>query len=366
MKKIFLMSAYLVFIFLSMYADDGTIREIQVNGESVMICSLDKVKNKETIPLSQLVESCTLIQLDDKDEALFKPWFTTVTDKYIGVRQQGQAAYKLFDRKGKFLCDVGRVGQGPGEYSISIYDDIIDDKNGLIYLVPMTGKKILIYNTSGKFLKDIEFPHSINKGKIQLSVDETLSVIHMPFANQKIAFQVDKNGKIIKDLNASPIFKIESYDGEIFNTRNTSAFEFLHTSSDTLYHYDTKRNKIVPIYSIEVKGNDKPFRQYMELNNRYLTMTFGKGLISTDKKTKNSSYVTVVNDFYGGLEMPVNIVTIRNGYYVLNLEPGQLIERIEKRMTEGSCTDKDKQVLKKLLSGLDENANNILFVGKLK
>ena len=39
---------------------------------------------------------------------------------------------------------------------------------------------------------------------------------------------------------------------------------------------------------------------------------------------------------------------------------------IEKRLSESSCTEKDKEVLNKLLASLDEEGNNVLFVGKLK
>jgi hypothetical protein len=113
-------------------------------------------------------------------------------------------------------------------------------------------------------------------------------------------------------------------------------------------------------------GTEKPFRQYMELPNLYVTNIFGKGLVNTDKKTNHSTYLKIVNDYYGNIETPGYVVNFRNGWYVYNLEPGQLKTKIEKHLNESSCSEQDKQKLNKLLSTLDEDANNVLFIGKLK
>lgn len=359
-----LLIAFILAIFTAC-ADDGSVTEKIVNGHKLTICSLDKVKKTETLPLSSLVENCTLLNFEDIDEALFKPWFTTVSEKYIGVRQQGNGQFKLFDRSGKFLCNVGSVGQGPGEYAITLYDEIIDDKNNLIYLAPMMGDKILVYTTSGKFVKKITAPHQLHKPKLFLS-DGILTVLHMPFEGDKgVVFQFDADGKLIKELATQKHLVVENFNGEIFNTRNTAVFDFLSTSSDTLYHYNVKNNRIEPVFTMTVNSG-KPFKQYFELNDRYITNVFGKGLISTDKKNKTSSYIKVVNDYFGNMAMPAYVINLRNGYFVHNLEPAQLKEAIEKRLAESDCSEQDKEKLTKLSSSLNENANNVLFIGKLK
>jgi hypothetical protein len=332
-------------------------------------CSLEDVKEVEILPLSSLVEDCSLIHLDNNtDEALFKAWFITVTDRYIGVRQQNKGAFKLFDRSGKFLCNVGSVGQGPGEYSTTLYDDIIDDENELIYLSPFVGEKIWVYNTSGKHIKNIPLPNNMGKAKLHLS-DDIISVVYMPFDNDKfVAYQITTEGKVLKSVPTPSHFVVGSFNGEMFNTRNTSEFDFRTTNSDTLYHYDIKNNVIAPEFVMSVKSSEKPFRSYVELKDKYLTCVFGKEykVVATNKDTKNSSYIRVVNDYYGNLEVPISVVTFRNGWFVYNLEPTQLIEQIEKRLAESNCSEQDKQQLNALLPTLDENANNVLFIGKLK
>jgi hypothetical protein len=322
----------------------------------------------KTIPLSAFVENCTILNLDNRDEALVGSGFTTITDKYIGVRQNNKKPYKLFDRSGKFLCDVGGIGQGPGEYAFTLYDDLIDDKNDLVYLIPMRTNKIFVYNTSGKFVREINYPETLNKPKLHLS-NGILTVFHMAFpGNKAIAIQFDASGKVIKELVPPADLKAQDYNGEIFNTRNTDAFEFVHTSKSVLYHYNVKDNELVPVFTFKIGGDEskRPFCQYMELNNHYITFVFGKGLVCTDKKDNSSSYINVVNDFLGNLPVYFSVVSLRNGWYVINIEPAALIDQIDKYLTEGKPGEKDRQALQKLRSSLDDDANNVLVMGKLK
>jgi len=363
---------------------DGSVSIVNVGNNKVAVFSLNELKSDEvTISLSNLVEGCEMVQLDNQDEALLnRNPFTTVSEKYIGVRESGQP-YKLFDRSGKFICNVGAIGRGPGEYTISAYDDIIDDNNELIYLAPFTGNKILVYSTSGKFLKDINAPHSLQKPKIFLS-DNILTVVHMPFQdNNAMAIQFDvSTGEVVNELAPPPYFIVQSFDGEIFNTRNTPAiFDFLHTSSDTLYHFDVKKNKILPVFTITYTGSEKPFKQYFQLNKDLFMANVGflvtdsetgrqhygnyKSVV-TDLKSKTSSYANVVNDYYGNLPVPSSVVTYRNGYWVNNSSHEQLIASIEKRLAENSCTENDRKTLTKLLSSLNVDDNNVVFIGKLK
>jgi len=349
---------------------DGSVTIVDVGGSKMAVFNLNELKtDTATILLSALVEGCSLVQLESTEDAYCHPWFTTVSEKYIGVRQRGNRPYMLFNRSGKFLRAVGSVGRGPGEWTISLYDDIIDDKNELIYLAPFMGDKILVYNTSGVFLKDIVAPQRLNKPKIFLS-DNVLTVVHMAFTNDKaIAYQFDVNtGQVLKELSPPTHLRAENFDGEIFNTRNVSGtFDFTHTSSDTLYHFNAESNKIQPLFMMTYSSSEKPYKQYYLLNNHMiLTNVFGKGLVATDLKSMTSSYIKVVNDFYGNMPAPTYIVQLRNGYWVHNIQPEQLIEDIEKRLAKRNCTDAEREILKKTLSTTKEGANNVVFFGKLK
>jgi len=114
-------------------------------------------------------------------------------------------------------------------------------------------------------------------------------------------------------------------------------------------------------------SSEKPWKQYYQLNkDLLLTNVFGKGLVATDLKNKTSSWIKVANDYYGNMPMPAGIVQFRNCYFVHNIQPEELMSEIEKRLAVSSCTEKDKQILKKTLLTLKENDNNVVFIGKLK
>jgi len=370
---------------------DGTVSEVSVNGHKMYVFSLDELKSGiVTVPLSSLVESCDLIQLENHKDALINTRFTTVTEKYIGVIQS-MDSYKLFDRSGKFLGKVGAIGRGPGEYFISIYDDIIDDKNELIYLAPLSSDRILVYSISGKFIKEIVSPQWLAKPKMFLS-NNILTVVQMamdsPYnpemnSNRAMVIQFDiNNGKVLREFAPPEHLVVQSYDGEIFNTRNMPlVFDFSHTSSDTLYHFDVTNNRILPVFLMRYHSTEESWKNYIQLNkNLFMTGVYFletnpetrrlgyvyKGLVATDLKTKTSSWVDVVNDFYGNMSVQVSNASFRNGYFVHNIEPELLKAKMEARLAEKNCTEKDRETLKKIVSTLDENANNVVFIGKLR
>jgi len=72
-----------------------------------------------------------------------------VNDKYY-VLDYVNKCVLVFDETGKFSHRVGRVGQGPGEYS-ALSDFIVDTKNGYIYLLT-NSSTIYAYDNGGDFL----------------------------------------------------------------------------------------------------------------------------------------------------------------------------------------------------------------------
>ena len=356
---------------------DGSVSEVIVNGDKMYVFSLDDLKSDTaTVLLSSLVDNCILVQLETTEEAYFRYGSTTVTEKYIGIRSE-RAPYKLFDHSGRFLRNIGAIGNGPGEWTISLYDDIIDDKNELIYLSSFVSNKILVYSTSGQFVKEIVTPARLQKPKIFLS-DNILTVVHMPFQNDKaVAYQFDvKTGELLSELAPPACFIVQSFDGELFTRRNVpGVFDFVHTSSDTLYNFDVKNNKILPVFRAISGTPEKFWLSYSSLNKEiFLTNVsvlseeqqryMGVGTVATDFKTKTSSWVKAVNDFYGG--MPISIGSVGNGYWVRNIHPERLMEEIENRLAQKGLSENDRQILNKTLSTLKENTNNVVFIGKLK
>ena len=380
-KSKILLVALVFSAYFCSYQGVGLVTIVDMKGSKMAYFNLNELSTDiATIPLSSLVEDCMLVQLESIGSAYVGHGDITVTKKFIGI-SQFDAPYKLFDLSGKFLRNIGAIGRGPGEWSVGEpYDAIIDDKNELIYFSLFMSDKILVYSTSGQFMKELVTPHKIQKPKMFLT-DDILTVAHIPLPNDRaIAFQFDVNtGKILKELAPPAHLVIPDLRSELISSRNVQGvFDLHYTSVDTLYHFDLKNNRLLPAISMSYFSNERVMKRYSQLNqNMFLAnvLTFvpnmgnrgvfrGDVPVATDITFKTSTRINVVNDFFGSISSP--ITAIRNGYFVFNIQPEELIEEIERRLAQSNCTESDRKILTKTLSNIEKGTNNVVFIGKLK
>ena len=145
---------------------------------------------------------------------------------------------------------------------------------------------------------------------------------------------------------------------------NVPDLSFHLTSVDTLYHYIKSENRIVPKFTLDFGAmEEKPIHIYNEIPGYYIAIVFGQGNIFVDKEKQQARYVRLVNDFCGGMKVMLNF---KDGWVWRIFEPGYLIEYIQDRMNDSDCTEEDRKKLQSLLDTIDEDDNNIMFLGKLK
>ena len=162
----------------------------------------------------------------------------------------------------------------------------------------------------------------------------------------------------------------------------------LPTRKDTLYHYDFHHNVLIPHFTMTfTTTNPIPNHDYFELPHHFLGTTaeniqISKNIFGTtnhkhfiiDKATGKGAYMHLVNDFLGNEELPLTSFdgnfppypNFRNGYYILNQDPGNLRDRLEKSMKTGKLSPEQKEKVTRLLNSVNENDNNLLFLAKLK
>lgn len=63
----------------------------------------------------------------------------------------------VFDEKGEFLCNIGKKGRGPGEYTW-LRNFAIDEKRGEIMLFNTNANEILYYKLNGEYLRSRNVP----------------------------------------------------------------------------------------------------------------------------------------------------------------------------------------------------------------
>ena len=357
-------------------------RVVTAQGDTVVSCRVADVKEAVTLPLSAIVDSLEIIKLDDREEALIGSYALLIGEHYIGARYIGKP-YKLFTRQGRFVCDVGAVGQGPGEYT-SLYDSQIDDKYDRIYLLPWPDRKILVYDLEGNYLQDIPLPFLMNKGATRVDTEhQRVCVTQMAFedAPDPAVWVQDFKGNVLYRNDAASLkvwpdysheFKISSRTGDIVSF---SISEYWSTdASDSLYHFLVNENVLRPALSVEreeTEGygavlNEYPRFYTIGLSGEstipgYSSMVVKRIIIQ--KETLRGAYYELQNDLLGGIEL--NGSLSETGYRA-NMEPGLLLEAIEKRLQEVDLPERDREFLEKWRDGISEEDNNYVIYGRYK
>lgn len=97
---------------------------------------------------------------------------------------------KKFDNKGKFICDIGKKGQGPGEYSAILVDSCLD-RSDRFYVVELM--KVHIFDEYGKFVHSFVpdlFPRDI-------MIDQEDKIILVGLKKEKIFHVYSQEGKYL-------------------------------------------------------------------------------------------------------------------------------------------------------------------------
>ena len=360
-------------------------------------------KTKGTVmSLGDLMESYEIIRLDNRDEALIKtyPYGVYVTDNYILLRPADVVSpVKLFTRKGRYVADIGGVGQGPGEY-LYLFSWLVDEKENRIYLGPGRTDKVLVYDLKGNYLPDevIRFGEIVHKSQIWVDYDKkNVVVVTLPFsANVNSNFAISKNvcwvqnreGDIVHRIPVNHYGLIGDYSNGLVACRNVDAISFsifedpmLRTRPDTLYHYDAVKNIITPCFTIDhvVSENQSACTVLYETSRSYWAQVtlYPNNLSSSVSSVRLPAFNVCVSKKDGNvrridrftdplLGLSHLFLMMNNGYICISYDPLELMDALDKVLTQ---TDLESDVRKRatdLRNSLYENDNDILIIGKLK
>ena len=126
-------------------------------GQYPIIEVIGNAGNYKKVYCSDLFSSIELIQLETKAECLLDAVeFPEIilNDSLILIPEKHGFNLYAFDRTGKFRNEIGKRGQGPGEY-LSISNFFLNSEKATIFVESIS--EILEYDYSGKFI------HSFNK-----------------------------------------------------------------------------------------------------------------------------------------------------------------------------------------------------------
>ena len=367
----------------------------QMVDRSFISITYDSGRELEELPLSELVESLEVVQLENGEDALVAPRPVNVTENYIGVYPLSQEAYRLFSKEGKYIGKVGDCGQGPGEYT-NVYQGWISEKFGLIYLVPNNANKIMAYDLKGNYLEKRSIPLPYLVPKMNFAIDEAKKVVMvfcLSFSDEPRPnfWRQDFQGHVLDSIRSSRFSVYPDYSNEIHLSHDEENIYAVHYSQfwkqrqDSLFYYDKNSNSLIPKFSVYDPnlGKEKRLFVYKDLpryywievdnidfNNGYNVHTDVANMhyILVDKKSGKEKYCRIVNDYLGELEVNrlFAFLHISDGYLTMIYEPGDLLDQLKARKQESDVTEEDLKEIDRMIARLSENDNCIVMYGKLK
>ena len=363
------------------------VRQVAKKNGELTVCDYSLLNETITIPLSFLTEELQMVKLDNADEALVKESYVEMSDNYILVKQSDQVPYKLFDKKtGKFITNIGAIGQGPGEYRTN-YDQQLDEENNRIYLLPWSTREILVYDLSGNYLGPIPICFNAPKGKFKVDTKAgTVIVSAIPFGNaEAVVWQQTVEGELLKSIAPGHLSVVPNFSNEIDVYKTGSEFGFnistyFELRADSVYHYDVNQNKLIPVFTMDFKSKEPPIHYYVETKKYFMGNISEPKKIAdnissvqnvryyiVDKNTLRGAYFTLENDFLGGIDIKKPIYLFFGEYYVYNVEPANLREELETVLSNNDkMTQEMRSKLTKLKDSISDNDNNYIFYAKYK
>jgi hypothetical protein len=363
-------------------------KKVKKEGVEMISANINDFRNKVKLPLSELAEKIEIVRLETRNEALFQWGNVVLSDNYIGMVCSNPKAFKLFDRKGKYLRDIGREGRGPNEYG-NIYSAAIDEKSQTIYILPWQATQLLVFGMDGTHKEPIKLAHRAGKGVFTVNADGTFSFAVVPIGGAPVwAWTQDKTGKVINEI-AAPAGRRMDFSSEIAAGRNAGGFDpfvmmYGNTDNDVLCNYDIRAGKMVPLFTVEnIQSKKPPFYGYTQLPRHFIgnyapgmgeTRTDARGNTSStslppvhfivDRKTLQGAQYDLVIDELGGLGAWPNF---SQGCFIYNAAAVNLKDKLEKLLSGGKIKDPAvKKRVTDLNNSIKEEDNNVVMIAKLK
>ena len=248
-----------------------------------------------SLPLSEITEDITVIELELTDESIINPKPNQIkriilSNDLVFLAQPGKIL--VFNKDGKFIRSIGSKGQGPGEYN-QIRNFTIDETNKRLFV--NTNYNIICYDLDGNFLKesskfqsnissiyDINFINNellIIVDYMEMDPDHSKGFNHTIVYNLNDDFQVTDSCTIRK-VYGNPVFSSGNPDNYMLSADSTVylyyPYFFANFNSlpkmalrDTVYRFEN--NQLVPDFRLKFKNNgiDRGGSLHINLLNVY-------------------------------------------------------------------------------------------------
>lgn len=377
------------------YWEDAPIvaERVMVEGNELIKLNPDLLTDTIVFPLSYFTEELDIIKLDDRDEALISPQQKViVSDNYILALAGQNNPCKLFERDGKFIADIGGIGNGPGEYrNIRSYQ--LDEANNRIYLFSGYSSSILVYDFAGKVLDPIKLPRQLNECAFHVKNDRVEIIVKPNDQPLTLAWTQTLNGEMLDSIPAEHLTLHKgAWALRLYSDKQEDLFAVhfmtLPGRADTLYHVNFNTMTITPRFMMDYSNREMQPHSYEEWKDYFVGSTSeeihivmvnedGSGDRRTegdkpahyivDKKTLKGNCFRIENDFMVGQDIVHQPVYLfENGYFVRNMDPGELEEKLETMLQSEALSESMRKKFTRVQEQMGDDDNNYILFAKVK
>lgn len=233
-----------------LYTDDA---EYKIN--------VDSLENKGIGLISSYFKSVKPIILETSENNLLRSIDAIqVTDDCVFILDRGYKKLYSFNKAGKFIGQIGNLGDGPGEFS-NISDFTIDENNKLIYILDNYKSKIHVYKLTGEHISSIS---------ILNTVDGLFG--HIQFFNNQLLLDyqpIDVSSKVVGPL----LIRIDANSGKLLDKHLSSeihnlGFQLITFKNNSYFYSKSTRSPYyVPIYSSAVFSIEDNITPYFKIKS---------------------------------------------------------------------------------------------------
>ena len=180
----------IVLLVLTVFFFSACSRNNELRTKESIITDSVKVVNKKNVLMSSIITISNIIPLETSELSLLGKIEKIIKrDGFIYVKSRNRPL-ALFDDKGRFIHNIGKIGSGPKDYSMLADFDI---NNKEIYI--LTINKIQVYDLEGNWVRTV--PLDLNASGIRLTDNKMLI---FALGNEHVIHLLDKSGQNIKSL----------------------------------------------------------------------------------------------------------------------------------------------------------------------
>ena len=352
-------------------------------------------EGQDTLVFSDLAAEPEFIALDSDTLDAFTAAKVLITENYLVKDAQAilsKAPVRVFDRHtGRFICNVGHLGRGPGEY-LNSSQTFVDEDGGKVWIMD-AADRIKTYDlTSGKYLGDVPLAYKpmgeFGAGSASFMVDGragTLTVMAVPYEEDScpaIAWCQDMSGKILWEIPETGRQRTRTPSntlvGTSFNIDGALdvSFESSGNWPDTLYVLEG--DVLQPVFTVNTRSlksgsslkstllPGKVLSVLTEMQEYMPRIIIGVPVanVLTDLKSgKSVSYPTeILNDFLGGYQ---GGYSIQCGYLVQSIPAEEFLVVAPQALEQGTLTGSAAKRVRAILSDLQPTDNDVLMLAHL-